>query len=346
MIFFKENSKNIGKMKININPVKIFFLLAVFIVYCNIILQNSRFTLRNKSPKCKANNHSFCFLDMLVCHPGYTGDYCYSKLKPMNAWFYKNCPNLNKSTTYDPRMSTDVFFKFTEDFYLCFLHPDFGVPQIPIDLWKKLRESQYILKQRNEYADTGAEHLEGFDNYKSLPNFLGKYLEIGCGPYTQTQYIIDYNFETISLLDRSANNYMRKLSDCSYKNGSLFGKNLRVLSYGAEKLVNDTSFGKYDTIMSINGIEDAWDGYQYLTNIYKALKPGGTLILHEKFYPYPVYGDRIGDQKIFHSVKLTKIVYDHFLSYFKHVYKFEGQTIAQIKSSTDEIGFYFIGTKL
>ena len=114
---------------------------------------------------------------------------------------------------------------------------------------------------------------------------------------------------------------------------------MKILPYGTEKLNSKTCFNSYDTIMSINGIEDTWDGYQYLINLYNALKKGRVLIFHERIFS-------ISTQKSFNSIRLSKTVYDHFLSKFKQIYKFEGQTIAQIKNLNDDIGVYFIGTKL
>jgi len=90
--------------------------------------------------------------------------------------------------------------------------------------------------------------------------------------------------------------------------------------------MNDTNFGKFDTLLCINVIEHVWDAYEVLSNMYDALKPGGILIYHDRFYPFPQYGEKV-------------------LKQFETIYLFEGQTEEQIKRQAGEVGFYFIGKK-
>jgi SAM-dependent methyltransferase len=110
--------------------------------------------------------------------------------------------------------------------------------------------------------------------------------------------------------------------------------------------MNDINFGKFDTLLCINVIEHVWDAYEVLENIYNALKPGGILIYHDRFYPSPEYGDAVlGPGNFYHPIRLTRIVFEHFLKQFNTIYIFEGQTKGQIKRQAGEVGFYFIGRK-
>lgn len=119
-----------------------------------------------------------------------------------------------------------------------------------------------------------------------------------------------------------------------------------MLSYGAEKLSDDAKFGKFDTVLSINVIDHVWDAYQFLGNIYKALKPGGILIFHDRFSPNPNYLDKVlGPGNHLHPVRVSRGVFNHFFEQFEEIYMFEGQTTEMIKRMGGEVGFYFIGRK-
>lgn len=319
---------------------------------------------RIATKKCHVNNsHSTCFLNKLFCHPGYTGVDCSTRQIPANPWYTDDCPNLKESITFRIDMPIDMISKgktcknqekindLAECAYLCFSHPDIGVAQIPIVLWKLFQQNEaevwHDMLFGNSSSDRGKEHLQGFDQYKSLPINLGNYIEVGSGPFTQTQFIIDRNFKKISLLDPGAEGYKIKSPGCTYKNNTLLGKNVNIHAIGAEKLNEIQDFGKFDTLLSVNVIEHVWDAFKFLTNIHKALKPGGILIFHERFYPTPLYGDAVlGAGNLFHPIRLQKNIYEHFLNHFKTIYMFEGQTTDQIERKAGEVGFYFIGSKI
>ena len=111
--------------------------------------------------------------------------------------------------------------------------------------------------------------------------------------------------------------------------------------------MKDINFGNFDTLLCINVIEHVWDAYEVLSNIYNALKKGGILIYHDRFYPFPGYGDRVlGPGNLFHPIRLTRFIFEHFLKQFETIYIFEGQTEQQIKRAYGEVGFYFIGRKM
>ena len=63
-------------------------------------------------------------------------------------------------------------------------------------------------------------------------------LEIGCGPYTQTQSILRAASTTLSitLVDPLARLYMERTKGCTYREQRLQGRPVRVLSVAAESL--------------------------------------------------------------------------------------------------------------
>jgi hypothetical protein len=249
---------------------------------------------------------SVCFFKRRFCHPGFTGEFCTEKLENANPWYTHDCPNLKEHITFDENMPLSMlssgkncpneksFKGASKCAYLCFSHELTGVAQIPLSLWKIVQQNEFN-EWKKKYLgtdDRGKEHIEGFGNYERLPQNLGKYLEIGCGPYTQTQFIINHTFESITLLDPGADNYIKHTAGCTYKDGALKGKKVDILSFGGEKLGDKKYKEAFDTIMAINVVEHIWDAFKFFNNIFNTLRPGGILIYHDRFYPFPSYGDK------------------------------------------------------
>ena len=285
----------------------LFFLITIF-----CFTQYFRYgSVINFEPKnsindlCNSDSENVvCFFGRRFCHPGYSGEFCTEKLQPANPWYTSDCPNLKEKRTFDVNFPLNMLSSgencpnenkiknLSKCAYLCFSHEITGVAQIPLNLWKLVQQNEFeVWKNSFGSNDRGAEHIEGFGNYIKLPKYLGNYLEIGCGPYTQTQFIINHEFESITLLDPGAENYIKSTPGCTYKDGQLKGKKVNVYSFGAEKL--DNYKAKFDTLLSINVVEHVWDAFKFFNNIYNALKPGGILIYHDRFYPNPGYGDRV-----------------------------------------------------
>lgn len=197
----------------------LFFIKIMDIRYLKTQESMNRIELTNCTLK---NSHSICFMNKLFCHPGYSGRSCSNKQIPPNPWYTDDCPNLKELITFNIDMPIEMISKgekckskairngLTECAYLCFSHPDVGVAQIPVALWKIFQQNEAsVWKGSTNRNDRGKEHLEGFDQYNSVPSNLGNFIEVGSGPFTQTQYLISRNFEKISLLDPGANNYIK-----------------------------------------------------------------------------------------------------------------------------------------
>ena len=245
---------------------------------------------------CTENSlHSTCFLGKLFCHPGYFEKNCSIRIQPANPWYTDDCPNLNRDVTYSNDLSFELLSQgknCTKDnfisgiskcAYLCFSHPFYGVAQIPLLVWQQtLNNEVEAWKYAEGVDDRGIEHKINFNRYEDLPSNLGYFIEIGSGPYTQTQFIRDKNFDSITFLDPGSDVYQAFTKNCNYKNGMFFGRRVKVLNYGAENLHNDPSFGRYDTLMSINVIEHVTDAFLVLSNLYMALRKNGILIYHDR----------------------------------------------------------------
>ena len=64
-------------------------------------------------------------------------------------------------------------------------------------------------------------------------------------------------------------------------------------------------------------IEHVQNAIEYFHSLHAALRPGGMLIFHDRFYPNPPAGDAILDENIYHPIRLTV---DVFLSDFDIVF--------------------------
>lgn len=112
---------------------------------------------------CSLNG--WCFLDKCFCKPGWRGNDC-------NVKWEKEVPSC--STVDDS----------------CFV-ADCGVAVISRERWLYAQKmEQNLWKGNMDTNDRTNEHQAGFFNYKLLPPDLGITLEIGAGPWTQFQGIL------------------------------------------------------------------------------------------------------------------------------------------------------------
>lgn len=118
-----------------------------------------------------------------------------------------------------------------------------------------------------------------------MPRFLGKVLEIGCGPWTQLGFMLDQRsdwiVDSITLWEPGADKYMKNVATCAYKDGKLRGRPVEVVSKGAEHI---NASAVYDTVVMINVLEHVQNMYQLLNKLHQALKPGGVLIFNDRWW--------------------------------------------------------------
>ena len=68
-------------------------------------------------------------------------------------------------------------------------------------------------------ADRNEHHAANFNRYAALPLTLGHVVELGCGPYTQTQSILrpESVVTSLTLVDPLAAHYATRTRGCTYK---------------------------------------------------------------------------------------------------------------------------------
>ena len=200
----------------------------------------------------------------------------------------------------------------------------------------------------NDRAD---DHLKGFDDYAAVPPFLGRVLEIGCGPWTQSQFMIEklrphLVIDDVTLWEPNALEYMEQVPTCAYKSGQLMQLKTHVVAQGAETLDRRHEF---DTVVLINVLEHVRDVYQILQAVWDALKPGGTLVFNDKWWDHYNASTPVGTESfealdhLYHPIRCHRKVYEHFLSRFVTLYRLNDPP--SITKYGDLHGTYFVGMK-
>eukprot|EP00541_Cyclophora_tenuis_P018114 CAMPEP_0116578608 /NCGR_PEP_ID=MMETSP0397-20121206/21805_1 /TAXON_ID=216820 /ORGANISM="Cyclophora tenuis, Strain ECT3854" /LENGTH=131 /DNA_ID=CAMNT_0004108025 /DNA_START=89 /DNA_END=481 /DNA_ORIENTATION=+ len=95
----------------------------------------------------------------------------------------------------------------------------------------------------------------------------------------------------------------------------------------------------YDTLVAINVLEHVQNAFEYLEGLHRALRPGGLLIFHERYYRTPLEGDGVlGRNNLYHPVRVTQRVLDIFLQQFELLYWKSGPTTEMVRRGLNETG--------
>ncbi len=113
------------------------------------------------------SDNGVCLLGQCFCKPGFDGSDC------------------SRSWKVPPKAcvlgKTDV----------CFYHHSYGVAQVSMERWRYSQSfEQDTWATRDTDNDQNEGHADSYDNYSILPDNLGKLIEIGAGPFTQTKTIL------------------------------------------------------------------------------------------------------------------------------------------------------------
>ncbi len=236
--------------------------------------------------------------------------------------------------------------------YCLFYNSDVGIVEITDSRWKQAQTVESsVWHGNNDGQDRNEQHAAWFDSYHALvphAHSLGKVLEIGSGPFTQTKTIIEklgmdnVKINTITLADPLMIFYHKYVPACPYKDGSLLGFPTRFIASGAEELyLRD----QYDTVIMINVLEHCRNALTVLENLHRAVKSNGLLVFSERWYDTKwaqfeqskhVFWD------VMHPINVKMLIIDKLLSEYNPLYRknfyYEGSY------PTDE-GVYFIGVK-
>jgi len=213
---------------------------------------------------------------------------------------------------------------------------DGAITKVSHERWKEAQKYEYdtwMIYANTASTDRNNEHYQNFEEYACLPKNLGKLIEIGCGPFTQTKTIIvGRTTESITLVDPLINEY-RNHQHCSYPRFD----NPILLPILAEDIPAD--IGDYDTVICINVIEHVRDSRAVLANIDRLVKPGGILILCEKVYDGTDF-NLLYDTG--HPIRINEALLEELLLKFdKKLYN----VVPSHDKFCTSAAHYFIGTK-
>jgi len=298
--------------------------------------------------ECSAT-HGTEFLGQCLCHPGFIGAACDTRSRiPNPVWLdaKDHCPNLARDVTYN---------KSDDDghlYFACYYTTSAGIVQIPNRIWREaLRQEMKVWAKSRASDDRASEHERGFAHFAVLKTHaFGRVLEIGCGPYTQLKTAVASAFsgsppglQDIVLLEPNGKNYMRQVAHCSYRNGTLLGKPVTLLAIGAE----DLDIEGMDTVISINVIDHVQDALAMLRNTHRALKTGGVLIWHDRWFDTP-FGcrDQVQNFEVtLHPMRPRFALIEHFLTHFEPLYMNVRPEHTPKGRQCDGGNVYFIGKK-
>ena len=248
--------------------------------------------------------------------------------------------------------------------YLCYAQAMTGTTIIPWSLWTAAQQAEGRLwKSVHPSADSAGDRFEdhwaGFRNFACLPTSLGSVVEFGAGPWTQTRGLLhkrpDVLVERFTIFEPGAPFYMKSVPSCSYRDGTrlkrLHANGSHVFPLHIVSLPGEAGLPagqRYDTVISINVIEHVRSAVDYLHSLHAALKPGGLLIFHDRYYTSPPEGDLVLGRNPFHPVRVTRMVFDHFLSQFDVIFNNchgEENIPGWRKRNALERGYYVIARK-
>lgn len=206
-----------------------------------------------------------------------------------------------------------------------------GITQVDIERWnqaQKFEKQGWLECWPYAADDRSQEHLHLFNNYTALKPNLGNLIEIGCGPFTQSQTIIKNRTIThITLSDPLLESY-KQLQHCPYKTGQFLNHPTTLRTEMAEHITDTET---YDTLICINVLEHVQNANTILQVIHKALKKNGTLILGERTFDNlnPMESYDIG-----HPIHIKSCIIHNFTKQFQIIYQNQEHT------------GYFIGNKI
>lgn len=116
---------------------------------------------------------------------------------------------------------------------------------------------------------------EQFDGYSFLPEHIGSYIELGCGPYTNTRLVIkDRTADRVICSDPLADDYLRFrgrwLADAARKG---------IIEVDNHPIENcPFPPGSFDVVVIINVLDHVMDADACMRTAIGLLKPGGYFI--------------------------------------------------------------------
>ena len=245
----------------------------------------------------------------------------------------------------------------------CLYNPEYGSAVIPKVRWEQAQKAEQMwanseavrdkrhsgLLQRAVAGkgDRADEHVKHFDYYRTLPTDLGRIVEIGAGPYTQTLFALrarpDCKATSLTVVDPGIPGYL-STNRTSYGRGFLdiadsFQLPVELLAMGAEEVPRSRD-GTYDTVVMLNCVEHTFNAFATLHSAYRLLKPGGVFVFQERSVRLET------GVQMYHPVRLTVGFFDDYLSrLYTPLFRFRGRTEQMRLRKFVQGEVYYIGRR-
>ena len=231
----------------------------------------------------------------------------------------------------------------------CYFHPTYGVGVVGEDRWKGAQQAESkTWSDHSRKSDRQDEHARYFANWGSLvvgEHDLGDVLEIGCGPFTNTRTLLQRTGlkpRSITLVDPLIDEYMKTNPGCAYKDGSLEGHKTFFVRAGAETF--DPAGRQYDTVILVNMIEHVQNAFVAYQQAWKAIRPGGLVIFHERFWQgYTGHGKDVKREFDLHPIRLNLFFAHKFSTQFDLIHEHEHEDARWGSQNEKALAYYWIG---
>lgn len=202
-----------------------------------------------------------------------------------------------------------------------------GILKVDDERWQQAQRYErdtWLEYNLGAVSDRNEEHNVGFAQYQSLPQDLGDYIELGCGPFTNSRFIVGgRTLRSLTLLDPLIEDYEREHPHCGYKGWQMGGHQVTPVY----DVIENWQPGKlFDTVVMTNVLSHCYDALAVFDTVRRILRRGGYFVFHEDprpFEPMDLYD-------VGHPLVVTQAVIDEFLAEFDEVFR---------------QGKYFIGRK-
>lgn len=239
----------------------------------------------------------------------------------------------------------------------CFFSDRYGVTLVTQARWDLAQKEEANAWNGCDTCidDRWKDHAQGFQNYVDMIPIGQLFIEMGCGPYTQSRYIFEQarpdllqTLRSITLLDPNLFSYVRHVVRAAFKDGELVGRKVVLIGGPVEQFPLCET---YDTLLVINVIEHVQNAFDYFESIYYSLKDGGQLVFHDRAwqdYNPVLHHDHYYQDWAYHPIRVTSELFRHFFAFFKPIYcevYRDDYPIRGDQYTITSFSYYFIGRK-
>lgn len=158
-----------------------------------------------------------------------------------------------------------------------------GITRVDAARWQRAQEYErdtWLIHAREWDDDKNVAHAQKFDDYKALPDDLGDFIELGCGPFTNARIILEgRRAHTVTLLDPLMRDYLG-LPNNGYQRLPTRGEPMAQLKAGTIEDFPTTQ--QYDTVVMINVLDHCRDADAVTQKVWDITRPGGWVVLFDE----------------------------------------------------------------